>query len=82
MNEMASAIRFYYRGEVFESERILKQIITDESNNIHALIRYANILEEIGKEEEAGEVYWKLADIYQSEAGYTDCLEALEKASL
>lgn len=81
MNEMADAIRLYYRGEIFESERILKSIIKEDPENISALVRYATILEELGKDEKIGEIYLRLAALYQKETCYEECLEVLEKAS-
>ncbi|MCG9966484.1 tetratricopeptide repeat protein [Pelotomaculum terephthalicicum JT] len=81
LNEMADAIRLYYHGEIFESKRILKKIINKEPENIGALIRYAAILEELGRKEIAGKIYLKLAGLYQKDTCYEDCLEALEKAS-
>jgi len=81
VNRMADAIRLYYRGEIFEAEKILKSIIQEDPENIGALIRFATIQEDLGKKEEAGAIYLKLAGLYEKEASYEECLKALEKAS-
>ncbi|MDF9406913.1 tetratricopeptide repeat protein [Pelotomaculum isophthalicicum JI] len=78
---MSDAIRLYYRGEIFESEKILKSIIKEDPENINALVRYATVLEELGKDEKAGEIYLRLAALYQKETCYEECLGVLEKAS-
>jgi len=78
---MGEAIKLYYRGELFEAEKILKLILQKEPENINALFRYAVIQEELGRKEDAGAIYLKLAGFYEKEASYEDCFDVLEKAS-
>lgn len=81
MSKMEDAIRLYYRGEVFEAEKILKLILQEEPNHINALTRFAAIQMDLGKVEEAGTAYLKLAELYEKEDSYEECLGFLEKAS-
>ncbi|OPY55970.1 MAG: Tetratricopeptide repeat protein [Pelotomaculum sp. PtaU1.Bin035] len=81
MTEMRDAIRLYYSGELFEAEKILKLILMKEPENINALIRFAAIQEDLGRKEEAGAIYLKLAKLYEKEASYNECLTVIEKAS-
>lgn len=81
MNRMEHAIRLYYRGEIFEAEKILKCILLEEPDHINALIRLAVIQQDLGRAEEAGAVYLRLAEIYEREEDYEECLDFLEKAS-
>lgn len=81
MSKMEDAIRLYYRGEVFEAEKILKLILREEPDHINALTRYAAIQMDLGRAEEAGTVYLRLAELYEKEGSYQECLEFVEKAS-
>lgn len=81
MSDMEDAIRFYYRGEIFEAEKILKRILREQPEHINALIRYAAIQEDLGRVEEAGTVFLKIAELYEKEGSHEEGLEFLEKAS-
>lgn len=78
---MEQAIRLYYRGETAKAEAILKKILRDRPNNLNALIRYAAVLTDLGKIEDVGEIYLKIAQIYENEGNYEECLCFLEKCS-
>ncbi|MCL6561025.1 MAG: tetratricopeptide repeat protein, partial [Firmicutes bacterium] len=81
MGDMEEAIRKYYRGELVEAEKILKRILRNKPDDIHALVRYAAVQADLGHMEEAGAVYLKLAEIHEKEGSYGECLEFLDKAS-
>ena len=80
MADMSSAIRFFYSGNLEEAESILTEILTEDRYNINALLRYGAVLEGLGKEQEAGNVFLKLAQMYFRERSYAESLEVLEKA--
>lgn len=77
---MEAAIRLYYKGELFEAEKILKTIIAGEPDNINARIRLAWIKMELRDLEEAGKIYLDLADFCEKAGNYEECLNFLEKA--
>lgn len=79
MSQMEEAIRLYYRGEIFEAEKIIKSILQEEPDNTNALARFAAVQMELGRVEEAGETYLRLAELYGKEGNWEDCLEFLEK---
>ena len=78
--DMSSAIRFFYSGNLEEAESILEEILSEDRYNINALVRYGAVLEGLGKEREAGQIYMKLAQMYFHEKSYAESLEVLEKA--
>ena len=80
MADMSSAIRFFYSGNLEEAESILEEILIEDRYNISALLRYGAVLEGLGKNQEAGSVYMKLAQIYFRERSYAESLGVLEKA--
>ena len=80
LSDMSSAIRFYYSGNLEEAESILGEILQEDKYNINALVRYGTVLEDLGKELEAGQVYTRLSQLYFREKNYADCLDVLEKA--
>ncbi len=80
MSEMEEAIRLYYKGEIFEAEKILKAIIAAEPDNINAHIRLAGIKMELRDMAEAGKIYLGLANFYEKSGNFEECLGFLEKA--
>jgi len=78
---MEDAIRLYYRGEIFEAEKILRCILQEEPDHTNALVRLAAILGELGRVEEAGAIYLSLAELYEKEGNHEECLDFLEKAA-
>lgn len=79
MDSIENAIRLYYKGEIFEAESVLRNILQEDPDNVKALVRLAIIQTELGRIEEAGSLYLKAAQIYEQEGSYEDSLNTLEK---
>ncbi|NLI13767.1 tetratricopeptide repeat protein [Pelotomaculum propionicicum] len=77
---MEDAIRLYYKGEIFEAEKILEGIIAEEPDNINAQIRLAAIKMELRDFAAAGRIYLGLYAFYEQAGNYEECLGFLEKA--
>ncbi len=77
---MEDAIRLYYKGEIFEAEKILESIIAEEPDNINAIIRLAAIKMELRDFAAAGRLYLGLAAFYEQSGNYEECLGFLERS--